>query len=754
MILRLLTAVVLSILFGTSLLAQTASINGYIKDKNTGETLIGANIALIEINKGSSTNTLGYFTITNIPPGTYTLATSYIGYDTFQRQITLAAGDRITLEVELDPEVFQGEEIIVESEREQQEQKNIGIAQIDTDLIVSLPAVFQADVFRSIQLLPGVKAASDYSSGLYIRGGSPDQTLILLDRATVYNPTHFFGFFSTFNPDAIKDVRLYKGGYPSEYGGRLGSVLSIYNKDGNRNNNTGLVSLGLLSSRAFLEGPIKNGSFMLAARRSTIEPYLAVLRETTDGIPDGFYFLDFNGRLNYDLSTKDKFSVAFYSGGDYVDFPVFDQLVINLEYGNQTYNGTWTHIFSDRVFSNFVFTYSRYFNSPVFEFAETEFTQKNDIYDYSLKSDIEYILNDEHNIKFGAWLGGMTFRLVNTFDGETTFNQRLQSDYGALYVQDIWKPSQRWEINGGFRLNYFSSGNFLRGAPRLSADYFLTDRIRLQAAYGRYHQFLTLFSNEAFSGFDTWYIAADGVDPAWGDQFVLGAKTVPFEGYGFDVEVYYRSMNDLFELNPFIDDYAGLAYEEIFRFGDGYAYGTEFFFEKRMGRTTGFVGYTYSTTWRNFPEYNYPLLGDPQDSRDYPPKYDRTHDVNVVVTHPLSRKWTFIFNFNFATGQAYTTPSGRVEYSGNDIIGNELNSFTVQKLNATRLPNYRRADISFERNGTFFGMGDAQWQFQIINVFNTRNVWFYSYDFDDNPVDEVEVPLLPILPSITYTVKF
>ena len=231
---------------------NTASINGYIKDKATGETLIGANIALLEINKGSSTNTLGYFTITNIPPGIYTLKASYIGYTSFQRSIDLSPGDRITLEIELEMEVVQGEEIIVESEREKQEQKDIGIAQIDTELITALPSVFQSDVFRSIQQLPGVKAASDFSSNLYIRGGSPDQTLILLDRTTVYNPSHFFGFFSTFNPDAIKNVRLYKGGYPSEYGGRLGSVLTIYNKDGNRNRYTGLTSLGLLSSRFVL----------------------------------------------------------------------------------------------------------------------------------------------------------------------------------------------------------------------------------------------------------------------------------------------------------------------------------------------------------------------------------------------------------------------------------------------------------------------------------------------------------------------
>ncbi|HCT51258.1 MAG TPA: TonB-dependent receptor, partial [Balneola sp.] len=264
--------------------------------------LLSANVALLETNRGTTTNTLGYFSLTNLEPGTYTIACSYIGFELFRKTVTLSENETLRLDIELEPNIVATEEIVVTSERIIEAQKNIGTQDINTELITSLPKVFEADVFRSIQLLPGVKAASDFSSGLYVRGGSPDQTLILLDRNTVYNPSHFFGFFSTFNPDAIKDVRLYKGGYPAEYGGRLSSVLTIYNKDGNRNRTEGTATLGMLASRVSIEGPYKKGSWMFSARRSTLEPVLAALRSTSDNIPSSFYFLDFNGKVNFDAT--------------------------------------------------------------------------------------------------------------------------------------------------------------------------------------------------------------------------------------------------------------------------------------------------------------------------------------------------------------------------------------------------------------------------------------------------------------------
>lgn len=731
-----------------------ASVSGYVRDANNGETLISANVALQEINKGASSNTLGYYTITEIPEGEYLLLATYIGYERYEKRITLEAGENLRLNIDLKPESVSLEEVVVESESEKEEQKNIGTVQVQTALIKELPSVFEADVFRSIQLLPGVKAASDFSSGLYVRGGSPDQTLILLDRTTVYNPSHFFGFFSTFNPDAIKDVRLYKGGYPAEYGGRLGSVLAIYNKDGNRKRTEGSVTMGLLASRAIIEGPYSRGSWMLAVRRSTLEPLLAGLRQSVDNIPSLFYFLDVNGKINFDAGENDKLSLAFYSGKDRVSFPFVDDAEFQLDYGNQTLSTNWTHIFSEKLFSNFVFTGSRYFNFPTFEIAGTPFERDNNIYDYSVRGDLEYLPNNRHQISAGLWAGALTLRLQDRFDGSNTFSSRIHNRYASVYLQDEWRPTEKWKITPGIRMNYFSDGSYYRAEPRLSLEYKANNRIRLQTAYGRYNQFITLISNEAFSGFDVWLTSDQGVRPAFGDQFILGAKTVPFENYGFDVEIYYRTMEDLFELDPFLPDAAGLIYADLFRVGDGYAYGAEFFFEKRAGRFTGFIGYTLGYTWRRFPGFNLEIQNQDQAARFYPPKYDRRNDINIVATYRLSRRWKATAAFNYATGQAYTETLGRYELQDYPFNNDDINVFTVGKVNASRLPDYHRLDLSFSRTGTFFGLGQAEWQFQLINVYSRRNVWFYNFNFDENPVERNEVNLLPILPSVSYTVDF
>ncbi len=730
-----------------------ASVSGYINDSETGETLISANIAIADSRKGTSSNTSGYYTLTNIRPGTYSIVATYIGYERHEQEITLEAGENRRLDINLEPEGYQLDEIHVESQKEKEEQRNIGVAQLETQLIKKVPSVFQADVFRSIQLLPGVKAASDFSSGLYIRGGSPDQTLILLDRTTVYNPTHFFGFFSTFNPDAVKDVRLYKGGYPAKYGGRLGSVLSVYNKDGNRNEFQGSVTLGLLASRASLEGPYNRGSWMIAIRRSTLEPLLAVLQQTLDNIPKSFYFMDLNGKINYDANKNNKLSLAFYSGTDDLNFPFAEDASISLNYGNQTLSSTWTHIFSEKLFSNFTVTGSHYFNFPSFDIATTPFERSNTIYDLSVKGDLEYLPSDNHEISTGFWAGNLTFNLIDEFDGDETFSSRIRSQYYSLYLQDDWEISDKWKLTPGIRLNGFSEGNYLRLEPRFSMEFRPTDRIRLQAAYGRYNQFLTLVTNEAFSGFDVWLTTDDGVPPAHGDQFVVGAKTIPLEDFGLDFELYYRSMNDLFELDPFLPDQAGLDYEQLFRFGNGHAYGSELFFEKRAGNFTGFAGYTFSVTRRRFPGFNEPVVGD-ENARYYPPKYDRTHDFHLVLEYEFSNRWAVNTVFNYATGQPYTKPLSRTIAFDFPLSSGAKDQLVVGKVNASRLPAYNRLDLGVTRTGTFFGIGEAEWQFQVINAYSRRNVWFYNYELEDNPPEREAVQLLPLLPNISYTLNF
>lgn len=723
-----------------------ASLSGYVRDADSGETLIMATVVIDGTTIGTAANNSGYYILAGLQPGTYTFAATYLGYQPVRREITLAPGEEVRADFDLYPEGVLMEEVVVSAEADEEEERTrIGTTRMTSQLIQQMPAFLEADVFRSLQLLPGIKSSSDFSSGLYIRGGGPDQTMIMLDRTTVYNPTHVFGFFSTFNPDALKDVQVYKGGYPARYGGRLGSVVDIYNKDGNRQHLAGRLSLGLLASRASIEGPVGRGSFMLAVRRSTMEPVLAALRASQEGIPDQFYFYDLNGKLNVDVGRNDKLSLTFYGGSDRLGIAPAEDMDVQMVYGNRTGSLNWTHLFSNRLFSNFTFTGSRYFSLPEFSFGGTEFSQQNGVYDFSAKGDVEYVPNAEHALETGFWAGNMVLTYTENFDGLEQLRSRIQTQYASLYFQETWRPSYHWMIQGGVRANYFTEGSYLRLEPRLSVERRQSEDLRFQAAYGRYYQFLTLITNEVFSGMDVWLTTADGVRPAWGDQFILGVKTAIGRGYRLDAEIYYRTMEDLFELDPYIGTVSGADYHELFRVGDGYAYGVELMLERGVGRLNGFAGYTYGNSRRRFPTYN--------QGEFYPPKYDRTHEWNVVANYNLSRSWRATAVFSYATGQAYTRALGRTQYD--DPFGSEPSDEIINgRVNASRLPAYHRLDVGFTRLGRFFGVADYELQIQAINVYNRRNAWFYQFDFDENPARQETVQMLPIVPNISYTLTF
>ena len=617
-----------------------------------------------------------------------------------------------------------------------------------TQAIKQLPAVLQPDVFRSLQLLPGVKAASDFSSGIYVRGGGPDQTLIFIDRNPVYNPSHFFGFFSTFNPDAIKDVRLLKGGYPAEYGGRLGAVLDVYNKDGNRKEMEGGVSVGLLSSRAILEGPYPKGSWMLAVRRSTLEPLLSALESSdVENIPDRFYFYDVNGKVNFEASRNDQLSFAFYSGRDKLDMEFLEDARFTIGLGNTTWSATWTRLLSDRMFGYLTLTSSRYGSFPEFVFSGTNFARDNRVFDTSAKGDVEYAASSRHEVKAGFWTGNFVMRLEDTFDDNVVLDERIQTAYTSVYLQDTYRPSPEWMVRTGIRGSYFQAGDYLRLEPRFSVEYRPVDRVRLQAGYGRYYQFLTLITSEVFSAFDMWLTTDEGVGPAFGDQFVGGVKTILGNDLYLDVEGYYRTMRDLFELDPFIFDAAGLDYPELFRFGDGYAWGTEVLLEKPRGRLTGFLGYTLGRTRRRFPNIN--------DFNYYAPKYDRTHDLNLVLNYRLGRGWLASGVFTYATGQAYTEPSQQFRLIYYPLTSQPMNGL-VSHYNRARLPAYHRLDLGISKQGGLFGIARYELQLQLINAYSRSNIWFYFFEFEeDATIKRTEVPQIPIpLPNIAFSVFF
>ncbi|MFW5972853.1 MAG: TonB-dependent receptor [Bacteroidota bacterium] len=729
--------------------AQNASVSGFVRDAETGETLLLANVVVAETGRGTATNAAGFYSLAGLQPGEYAIVFSYIGYRDQRIEMTLSPGEERRLDVELVAEGVAIDEVVVTADDVDEEAaRRIGAARLPAQTVRQLPSVFEPDVFRSLQLLPGVKAASDFSSGLYIRGGSPDQTLILLDRNTVYNPTHFFGFFSTFNPDAIKDVRLYKGNYPVEFGGRLGSVVDVYNKDGNRRRRDGTVSVGLLASRGLVEGPMQNGSFMIAVRRSTLEPLLALLNsQDIEGIPESFYFYDVNGKLNFDLSRDDRLSLAFYGGQDDLRISPFDGVTIDITYGNQTGAVNWTHLFSPRLFSNFTMAGSRYFSLPEFRFADTDFRRANYVYDVSMKGDFEYVSTGRHHWKGGFWVGRFELRLDEAFDDEPSMSERIPSEYASLYLEDRYSSGRSWEVQAGLRANYFGGGKDFRLEPRLSFELRPAESTRFQFGYGRYNQFLTLITSEVFSGFDTWLTTGEGVSPSYGDQFGVGMKTALWRDLRVDVEAYYRTMRDLFELDPFVPDPSGRAYAELFRFGDGFAYGAELFVENSVGPVTGFFGYTFGVTRRRFPLVN--------EGRYYPPKYDRTHDLDLVAFLSITPSWTLTSAFTYGTGQAYTEPSSRYRLIA-DPFGPGVRDVLVTDYNNRRLPAYHRLDIGLTRKGQFFGIADYELQLQVINTYARRNTWFYLFDFQrDATVERLEVPQIPVpIPNIAFTLDF
>ncbi len=739
----------------TAFAQQGASISGFVTDAETGESLIAANFYVEALQRGASTNTSGYYALADLPAGQLRLRCTYVGYLTVERELTLVAGQQLRLDLALQPAASTVGEVVVTADQAiDDEARRIGVSALNTETIKLLPAVFEPDLFRTLQLLPGVKAASDYSSGLYVRGGNPGQTNILLDRTKIYNPSHFFGVFSTFNTDAIKDVRLFKGGFPASYGGSLGSVLEVTNKDGNRRELHGGISLGLLASRAIVEGPHPMGSYMFAARRSTLEPLLGAFRGT-QGIPEKFYFYDLNAKVNFDLTANNRLTISGYRGADQLTLDLLDDASLNLRYGNSTVTGTLTHLFTEQLLTNVTLTNSAYFSSPRAFFGGTEIRQDNRIYDTSVRGDVQYYVGAKSEWEAGFWAGQFIAPLRTFFDRTQAFSWRRRVSYASVYVQNTWRPSRRWMVRTGFRGSYLQDGRHVRLAPRLSAEYYASNRIRLQAALGRYYQYLTLVTNETFSGFDFWLTSAEGVQPAYGDQAILGAKVTVRPGLTLDAEVYYRTMRDLFEPDPFLTDAAGFSYKDLFLFGRGWARGFELLVQRTRGRLFGFVSYTLGQTERTFPTINTNNRGV---AAGYPPKYDRLHDLKAVASYDLGRQWIASAVFTYATGQAYTEPVARYHlYLTELALGQpETTVLLSPSLNAARLPAYHRLDIGVRRRGRFFGFADYELQIQVVNAYMRRNIWFTIYDVEENgEVGETVVPQIPIpLPNISFSLSF
>ena len=739
------------------LAAQTpgVTLSGFVTDADNGESLPLASIVLAQVQLGAASNSSGYYAVKGIPAGTYEAVISYIGYKSWRD--TLAFSDQdVRLDVALQVESVDLEEIVIQAERreelEQATQSSFIALQVEP--LQQMPAIGEADLLRSLQLLPGIQSASDISSGLYVRGGGPDQTAILLDHIPLYNPSHMFGFFSTFNPDAIKDVQLYKGAYPAAYGRTLGAVLDVSNREGNRQRFSGRGGISLIASRLLAEGPVGQGSWMMAGRRTYLEPVLSAVRSFDIDIPLNYYFYDFNGKVNQRWGD-DTFTVSTYWGQDdlRVDAEEEDESFADLRWGNRAVTARWTRVFSPTLFGHFMAAGSSYENTLLFSLFDTPFSIANSIRDWSLKGDVDYFANRDHTLTLGF------LATLFEFDYSQSFNQEEYTLYqksvlASAYVQDEWQAGPTTRLRLGGRGAYFSVGccpssergtHRLHFMPRLSLSRALSENIRVKAAAGMYRQYLQLITSEAFSGGDFWVPLDNSVEPGRSYQGVIGTEWNPSRRYQLSVEAYYTDLANLVVLdNAVAVDSESTRSEDIFKSeGSGWASGVEVFLQRRTGALTGWVGYTLGWTRRTFSELNRGLA--------FPPKYDRRHDLSFVVSYQAG-KWRLGSNLVYATGQAFTPASAR--YSLRQPTTGEVEDYVLPaERNSARLLPYHRLDASASREFGLWGL-DAEFYLQIFNIYSRRNEWFVQFN-TNNPETEPEViKQLPIVPTLGFNFSF
>lgn len=769
------------LLFSLKLYSQDdrATLNGFIYDKSNGEALISANIYLKGIGLGTSSNVSGYYAIPRIVPGKYELVVSYIGYKTEIKEVSFKKNENTRLDIYLHPDVITGEVVVVTADSVRTIDKlfNKPVSRIDlTPVQLSkVPQVVEADLLRTLQTLPGIMPLSDFSSSIYVRGGTPDQNLILLDGTDVYNPEHAFGLFSTFNTDAIKKVEVYKGGFGAEYGGRLSSVINITNNDGNRNNFEGKASLSLLALSATLQTPLGNiGSLSGSIRRTYLDQTLA---KVIDDIPD-YYFLDGNIKAFFDLNNSNKLSVSFYGGIDDLNF-ILDKdrpasFGFDYVWGNQTGSINWRTIISPNLFGNFWITGSRFFSD--FDFDDVDFSEKNRIRDLTFKGNIEYFFNDNLNFKFGFEQKNVSGGLNQEFTGgkvDVSKNLKLYS----LYFTTNWEPSILWDIEAGLRADYFNGDKVYNNLdPRLTIKYRLSERSNLKFSGGVFHQYANRIPRLFFVSI--WTSADENLKGSSAEHLIVGYQRAISNNIEFEVEAYFKRYNNIYSYNQtLIADVKTETYSDnnvpvynstkgLFNEGNGNSIGIEALVRKDIGAITGWIAYSFAKT-----EYT---INSINKGKAFAPRHDRTHAINVVANFDLDnifnelynkpfiypdKKWTLGFNFTFFSGQPITLPSSL--YIANAAPDWDLNNTSIaiypSGINEFRLPYYARLDFSLTYEIQYNGWSLAPY-IQVFNTLNRKNVWFIEYEnkIENNTVTQKinNVNMFPILPSIGVNIKF
>lgn len=773
-------------LLGITVSAQPKyTLNGYIRDSLTGETLIGASVSIDEGRKGVNSNQYGFYSIT-LPAGSYQVICSFIGYDS--KTVTVDMNATRRFDILLSPHTSQMNNVTVVGKKREDNLKTAQMGKLDLDMnaVRTLPVLLgETDILKTLQLMPGVRNAGEGNSGFYVRGGGPDQNLILLDDAVVYNTGHLFGFFSVFNSDAIKSVSLIKGGMPAQYGGRLSSVLDIAMKDGNLNKTQVDAGIGLIASRFSIQGPIKKqkASYMVSARRTYLDQLIKpFISKKSSSYGSGYYFYDLNAKMNYIFSDKDRLYLSGYFGRDVFDYKNSRRsFSLRVPWGNATATARLNHVFSRKLFANLTLLYNNYKFS--FTGGQNDFNLRlsSGIRDLTAKTDFDWYASPAHKIRFGAQYTYHTFypNVASGNQDSVAFTpnnsiQKYAKEYAA-YIQDDWDISKLFKLNMGLRYSVFhqvgpytsynrdADGNKLdstvfRGGtlvkgygglePRATLRIAINNNSSIKAAVTRNLQYIHLVTNAGTTlPTDLWVPSTLHVKPQIGWQYAAGYfRNFKQNMFETSLELYYKTMQNQIEYKegytPSLADP-----EQDFVFGKGWSYGAELFVRKQKGRLTGWVGYTLSWTWRKFPDLN--------EGHKYPSKYDRRHDLSVVGMYDLTKKWQLSSVFVFGSGNAMSLPERFY------FIGGVLTQ-QYSTINAYRMAPYHRLDFA----ATYTPVPKkkhkytSSWVFSIYNVYSRANPYFYYYNTDGAinngsvKITAKKVSLFPIIPAVTWNVHW
>ncbi len=782
-----------------TLAQEKFTISGYIEDAKTGEKLIGANIYDAKTFKGTTSNAYGFYSLT-LPSDSVDLVISFIGYNKISERIKLDANREQNFALGADVLLDEVEITAEEASEQIHEKSQMSSVSIPMSQIKSLPAFLgEVDVIKALQLLPGVQSGSEASSGLYVRGGGPDQNLILLDGVPVYNASHLFGFFSVFNADAINSVELIKGGFPARYGGRLSSVVDIRMKEGNTKKFGASLSVGLISSKLTLEGPIikDKTSFIISGRRTYIDllarPFILAASEG-EGI-GGYFFHDFNAKVNHKFSEKDRLYLSTYTGRDKFYFnqkekdgELSNQYKASLGWGNWTGMMRWNHVFTPKLFGNLTATYSSYDLATDLEYEESDLDDEGNVVkdrfkagyesgieDWGAKLDFDYSPTPSQFIRFGAGAtqhtfspGARQFKLTSDEETELSLDTIIaDNEVKALeidaYIEDDIKLGSRLKVNAGLHFSGFKVDDaFYKSVqPRLSARFLVSPQLSLKASYAEMQQFIHLLSNSSALDLpsDLWVPATAKVKPQKSRQVAAGVAQTLFDKYELSVEGYYKTMDNLIAYLDGASYFDGSKdWQDKVASGSGEAYGLEFLFQKKTGKTTGWLGYTLSWSNRQFDERI-------NNGEPFPYKYDRRHDIAIALIHRFSDRIELSANWVFGTGNAVTLPIAR--YPRAELANEEngwINAFGYGDVkhfdsrNGYRMRNYHRLDwgLSFFKKKK---RGERRWNLGFYNLYSRKNPFFifedqqyYSDGQGNGRFRRVykQVSIFPILPSFSY----